>query len=513
MRALLIQHRCEAALEVTRFGSLEKLQWRRLCAGRIGQSLRTLYHDQRERTDRRIARPSRGKARSKSRGGRLKCYIFQFEDHLKRNCSKNNRKKSTGYVKKDDQLSSVVRFMMILSILLGDNMECKIRGLGKVYSLRFKHKAFGKFKKWKQLVENQTRRTVKKLRTDNGLEFCNWEFEQLCVESGIARHLTVFGMPSPSTTIEKKTPMEMWSGHPSDYRMLRIFSYVAYSHVKQDKLEPRALKCVLLGYLEDTLKDSGAGADKSVEELQVEEIKKLIRHRISQIISWFGIASNLKDKNETCSFEMGNMVAYVSLLQEEEEDTHEPLTYQEAVACEDNDMLIACKSKAEIGSTKSLLKKEFDMNELGEANKILGMEIARDRSRKILRVSQSGYLSKILNNFRIDDGKSVQMPLGGHFKLSLKDYPVRDCDVERMSKVPYENAVRSLMTNRSNHVGVTGFVDSEYGKDPDKEAGCMALTKAVKEAIWLRGLLEELSVKLNNVAVIVDNQGEITYLE
>ncbi|GJU04409.1 retrotransposon protein, putative, ty1-copia subclass [Tanacetum coccineum] len=228
-----------------------------------------------------------------------------------------------------------------------------------------------------------------------------------------------------------------------------------------------------------------------------------------------------------------------------------------------DDMLIACKSKAKIGSTKSLLKKEFDMKELGEAKKILGMEIVRDRSRKILRVSQSGYISKILNNFRIDNGKSVQMPLGGHFKLSLKDCPVRDCDVERMSKVPYANAVGSLMylmvctrpdiayavsvvsrylanPDRGNHVDVTGFVDSDYAKDPDKgrsitgyaflvqgcvvswkatlqhvvalsttEAEYMALTEAVKEAIWLRGLLEELGVVLNTVAVNCDNQGAI----
>ncbi|GJZ57863.1 retrovirus-related pol polyprotein from transposon TNT 1-94 [Tanacetum coccineum] len=223
-----------------------------------------------------------------------------------------------------------------------------------VYILRFKHEAFGKFKEWKQLVENQTGRTVKKLRTDNGLEFCNREFEQLCIESGIARHLTVAGTPqqngvaermnrtlmdkvrclliqsglpktfwaeatctaaylinrSPSTAIEKKTPMEMWSGHPSDYGMLRIFGCVAYPHDKQGKLEPRAIKCVLLGYPEgvkgyrlyrlddespkivtsrnvvfnesvmykDTLKDSGAG-DKSVEELQVEvELQRLNNH-------------------------------------------------------------------------------------------------------------------------------------------------------------------------------------------------------------------------------------------
>ncbi|GKB98290.1 retrovirus-related pol polyprotein from transposon TNT 1-94, partial [Tanacetum coccineum] len=64
-----------------------------------------------------------------------------------------------------------------------------------VYILRFKHEAFGKFKEWKQLVKNQSRRTVKKLRTDNGLEFCNREFEQLSSKSGIARHLTIAETP------------------------------------------------------------------------------------------------------------------------------------------------------------------------------------------------------------------------------------------------------------------------------------------------------------------------------
>ncbi|GJU66318.1 hypothetical protein Tco_1252577 [Tanacetum coccineum] len=49
---------------------------------------------------------SRRKQRSKSLGGRLKCYICQSEDHLKRNCLKNNGKKSTGYVRKDDQPTS-----------------------------------------------------------------------------------------------------------------------------------------------------------------------------------------------------------------------------------------------------------------------------------------------------------------------------------------------------------------------------------------------------------------------
>ncbi|GJR57579.1 retrovirus-related pol polyprotein from transposon TNT 1-94 [Tanacetum coccineum] len=222
-----------------------------------------------------------------------------------------------------------------------------------------------------------------------------------------------------------------------------------------------------------------------------------------------------------------------------------------------DDMLIACKSKAEIGSTKSLLKKEFDMKEVREAMKILGMEIIRDQSHKILRVTQSVYVSKILNNFRIDNRKSVKMSLDGHFKLSLKDFPVRDCDVERTSKVSYANAVGSLMYLMvctrpdiayavnvvSRYLANPGFVDSDYAKDPDKgrfitgyafllqgcvvswketlqhvvalsttEAEYMALTEAVKEAIWLRGLLEELGVELNTVAVNCDNQGAIHLL-
>nr|GEV31733.1 retrovirus-related Pol polyprotein from transposon TNT 1-94 [Tanacetum cinerariifolium] len=54
-----------------------------------------------------------------------------------------------------------------------------------VYILMLKHETFGKFKEWKQLVENQTGRTVKKLRTHNGLELCNWKFEQLCIQKEI----------------------------------------------------------------------------------------------------------------------------------------------------------------------------------------------------------------------------------------------------------------------------------------------------------------------------------------
>jgi len=41
-------------------------------------------------------------------------------------------------------------------------------------------------------------------------------------------------------------------------------------------------------------------------------------------------------------------------------------------------MLIATRNNIHIQKFKAQLKKEFDMNNLGEAKKILGMEITRD---------------------------------------------------------------------------------------------------------------------------------------
>ncbi|GJZ91435.1 hypothetical protein Tco_0663362 [Tanacetum coccineum] len=112
MRALLIQHGREAALEVlpADMEAQTKAELNKkahsvviLCLGEGGDD-EGLYV--RGRTNRIDLRQSRGKSRSKSRGERLECSICQSEDHLKRNYPKNNRKKSTGYVKKDDQPSS-----------------------------------------------------------------------------------------------------------------------------------------------------------------------------------------------------------------------------------------------------------------------------------------------------------------------------------------------------------------------------------------------------------------------
>ncbi|GKE00686.1 retrotransposon protein, putative, ty1-copia subclass, partial [Tanacetum coccineum] len=398
-------------------------------------------------------------------------------------------------------------------------------------------------------VENQTGRMVKKLWTDNGLEFCNQEFELLCIESGIARHLTVAGTPQQNGIKEgiegvqkprykarlvargftQRAGIDYNEVFSPVVRHISIQVILALTACKDYELEHLDVKTAFLhGNLEEVIYMKQPPGYEQGNKVCL--LKKSLYGLKQSPRQWYRRFDEYMLSNGFKCSSYDSCVYYRS---------YAPGEYIYLLLYVD-DMLIACKSKAEIGSTKSLLKKEFDMKELGEAKKILGMEIVRDRSRKILRVSQSGWALQ-----------------------ALKDCPVRDYDVERMSKVPYANAVGSLMylmlctrpdityvvsvvsrylvnPDRGNHVDVTGFVDSDYAKDPDKgrpitgyaflihgcvvswkatlqhvvalsttEAEYMALTEAVKEAIWLRGLLEELGVELNTVTVNCDNQDAI----
>ena len=49
-----------------------------------------------------------------------------------------------------------------------------------VFFLRHKREVFATFKQWKTMIEKQTGKQVKRLRTDNGLEFCSGEFNSFC---------------------------------------------------------------------------------------------------------------------------------------------------------------------------------------------------------------------------------------------------------------------------------------------------------------------------------------------
>ena len=79
-----------------------------------------------------------------------------------------------------------------------------------IYFLKKKSKVFDRFKEFKALVENQTKKKIQVLRTDNGGEFFSKEFEELCKKCGIAWQKTTPYTPQQNGVAERmnKTLME-----------------------------------------------------------------------------------------------------------------------------------------------------------------------------------------------------------------------------------------------------------------------------------------------------------------
>jgi hypothetical protein len=166
-----------------------------------------------------------------------------------------------------------------------------------VYPIRRKADVLVVFKTFKAQVELESEKKIKCLRTDNGGEYTSDEFDNFCQHEGIKRQFTTAYTPqqngvaesmnrtllertramlkaaglgkslwaeaintacyvinrSPSTAIELKTPMEMWTGKPADYSRLHIFGspvYVMYNTQEVSKLDSKSRKYVFLGYVD-----------------------------------------------------------------------------------------------------------------------------------------------------------------------------------------------------------------------------------------------------------------------
>lgn len=110
-----------------------------------------------------------------------------------------------------------------------------------------------------------------------------------------------------------------------------------------------------------------------------------------------------------------------------------------------DDMLITSASIEVVKKVKGLLSSKFDMKDLGNAKRILGIDIKRDRQHKVSCLSQKDYLRKVIKKFSMENSKSVKFPLAEHFKLLAEQSPSTEEDKIKMSKIPYASVVVSLM--------------------------------------------------------------------
>jgi len=166
-----------------------------------------------------------------------------------------------------------------------------------IYFLKNKDEVFTWFRSFKALVENQTGKKIKILRTDNGTKYESNEFNDYCREASIKRETTTAYTPEqngvaerknrsiieathamlhdqglskflwakaanttvyvqniyPHQALNSKTPEEVFAGKKPDVSRFRIFGSLVYFHVlkeKRSKLDASGKKRTFVGYSE-----------------------------------------------------------------------------------------------------------------------------------------------------------------------------------------------------------------------------------------------------------------------
>ncbi|KAK9025215.1 hypothetical protein V6N11_065111 [Hibiscus sabdariffa] len=110
-----------------------------------------------------------------------------------------------------------------------------------------------------------------------------------------------------------------------------------------------------------------------------------------------------------------------------------------------DDILIIGNDIPTLQSIKTWLSSCFSMKDLGEAAYILGVKIYRDRSRRLLGLSQSTYIDKVLKWFSMEESKRGFLPMRHGISLSKEMCPSTPQERERMSQIPYASAIGSIM--------------------------------------------------------------------
>ena len=137
-----------------------------------------------------------------------------------------------------------------------------------------------------------------------------------------------------------------------------------------------------------------------------------------------------------------------------------------------------------------MFERSFSKKDLGEAAYILSIKIYRDRSRRLMGLSQSTYLDKILKKFNMDQSKKGFLPVLQGVKLSSAQCPTTAEDRKRMKVIPYASVIGSIkyaMLCTRSIVCPTLFLAREYTSD-------LGLDHWTAVKIILRGIRKYFSI-------------------
>ncbi|XP_062544965.1 uncharacterized protein LOC134211764 isoform X1 [Armigeres subalbatus] len=108
-----------------------------------------------------------------------------------------------------------------------------------------------------------------------------------------------------------------------------------------------------------------------------------------------------------------------------------------------DDVIIFSSDEELTKEIKAKLNKTFRMKDLGKASSCLGIRINREKS--AVALDQEAYIESILARFNMQSCKSVSTPMNPSVKLTKTMTPQSADDFDKMKRVPYQEAVGSLM--------------------------------------------------------------------
>ena len=109
-----------------------------------------------------------------------------------------------------------------------------------------------------------------------------------------------------------------------------------------------------------------------------------------------------------------------------------------------NDVLGASSTLEGERLAKLQLGWSYEIKDLGEAKFILGMRIDRNTDGDIT-LSQQAYCERLLNRFNMTFCSPTTTPLSPGIVLSSEDYPTTPDEENEMKKIPFHEALGSLM--------------------------------------------------------------------
>ena len=110
-----------------------------------------------------------------------------------------------------------------------------------------------------------------------------------------------------------------------------------------------------------------------------------------------------------------------------------------------DDCLITGSSPELIADYKHKLNQRYSLTDLGPVHWLLGIKISRNRETRTISLSQTSYIDTVLSRFSLSNAKPLASPISPGVTLSKKDSPTDANEMAQMKKVPYREAVGSLM--------------------------------------------------------------------